>query len=94
MQKTLDNLIYNGERPPAMDWTKFEQELNVAFAAYVKSENREVYSNKMKLQILQDKIKCDELLPVNSALLMAMSSKPNYAYEEAMAVYRAAAMNT
>ena len=38
--KTVDNLIYNGERPPAMDWTKFEQQLNAAFATYVKSEKR------------------------------------------------------
>jgi murein L,D-transpeptidase YafK len=76
-----------------MDWTKFEQELNDAFAAYVKTEKRVVHSDQMKLSILQDKIKCDALLSVNSALQVAMSSNPNYTYDEAMADYRAAAMN-
>jgi hypothetical protein len=37
-KKTLDNLIYTGERPPNMTWTKFEQQLNTAFAIYVKVE--------------------------------------------------------
>ena len=39
-KKILDNLIYQGERPPTMDWTKFEQQLDSAFAAYVRKEKR------------------------------------------------------
>ena len=66
-KKILDNLIYNGERPPTMDWIKFEQQLNSAFAAYVRNEKREVHSNDMKITILQDKIKCDDLISVNAA---------------------------
>ena len=31
-KRTLDNLVYTGERPPQMYWTKFEQQLNTAFA--------------------------------------------------------------
>ena len=56
----------------------------------MKSENREAYSNKTKLQILQDKIKCNDLKPVNSALQVAMGSNHKYTYDEAMSVYRAA----
>lgn len=33
-----ENMSYQGEKPPAMFWTKFEQKLNTAFAAYVKVE--------------------------------------------------------
>ena len=47
--KTLDNLIYTGERPPNMTWTKFEQQLNTTFAIYVKVKKRVVHSNAMKL---------------------------------------------
>ena len=35
---TLDNLVYTGERPPQMYWTKFKQKLNTAFAIYVKEK--------------------------------------------------------
>jgi hypothetical protein len=76
-----------------MDWTKFERELEAAFATYVRKEKREVHSNDMKITILQDKIKCDELVQVNAALQVAISSNPNYTYEDAMAVYRAASAN-
>jgi hypothetical protein len=76
-----------------MDWTKFERELEAAFATYVRKEKREVHSNDMKITILQDKIKCDELVQVNAALQVAISSNPNYTYEDAMAVYRAASSN-
>ena len=75
-----------------MTWTKFEQDLNTAFATYVKSEKKEVFSNQMKFSYLQDKIKCDTLLSVSSALKVAMSSYPNFTYNEAMKVYRVAVM--
>ena len=35
-KSTLDNLVYTGERPPQMYWTKFEQQFPTAFATYVK----------------------------------------------------------
>ena len=37
-KKALDNLIYTGERPQNMYWTKFEQDPNTDFATYVKVE--------------------------------------------------------
>ena len=42
-KRALDNLVYTGERPPQMYWTKFKQQLNTAFATYVKVEGRKVH---------------------------------------------------
>ena len=60
-KKTVDNLVYTGERPPQMYWTKFEQQLNTTFATYVKVEKRIVHSDIMKLTHLMTRVKCDSL---------------------------------
>ena len=89
-KKTLDNLIYTGERPPSMHWTKFEQQLNGAFATYMKVEKQIVHSNQMKLLFLVDKVKCDILNPVTTALSVTISNNKNFTYNEALKVYKAA----
>ena len=88
-KKTLDNLIYMGERPLNMTWTKFEQQLNTAFAIYVKVEKRVVYSDAMKLGFLLDKVKSDTLKHVSAALTVAIKGDKNYTYTKALKVYKA-----
>ena len=89
VKKTLDNLIYNGERHPQMYWTKFEQQLNTAFATYVKVKGRVVHSDTMKLTSLMSKVKCDSLSVVTAALTVAIQGNPNYNYASALKVYKA-----
>lgn len=57
----LENLFYSSEKPPHMDWTDFECQLNGAFAALDKHEGRAVYSNEMKLRLLMSKIMAPNL---------------------------------
>ena len=61
-------MVYTGERPPQMYWTKFEQQLNTAFAKYVKLVGRIVHLDIMKLTHLMTKVKCDSLNAVTAAL--------------------------
>ena len=88
-KKTIDNLIYTGERSSNMTWTKFEQQFNTAFAIYVKVEKRIVHSDAMKLGFQLDKVKCDILKPVSAALTIAIEGDKNYTYAKALKVYKA-----
>ena len=70
-RKTLDNLVYTGERQPQMYWTKFEQQLMTAFTTYVKVKGRIVHSDMMKLTHLMIKVKCHSLNAVTAAITVA-----------------------
>ena len=59
--EVIDSLFYAGEKKPHMWWEEFEKQLTAAFAAYDKKENRQVYSDKMRLRILIKKINADFL---------------------------------
>ena len=85
-KRTLDNLVYTGEIPPKIYWTKFEQQLNTAFATYVKVEVRIVHSDIMKLTHLMTKVKCDSLNAVTAALTVAIQGNPKYTYAMALKV--------
>ena len=87
-KRTLDNLVYTGEIPPQMYWTKFEQQLNTAFATYVKVEGIIVHSDIMKLSHLMTKVKCDSLNAVTAALTVAIQGNPSYTYAMALTVYK------
>ena len=71
-RETLDNLVYTGERLPQMYWTKSEQQLNTAFATYVKVEGIIVHLDIMKLTHLMTKVKCDSLNAGTAALTVAI----------------------
>ena len=88
-KRTIDHLVYTGARPPQMYWTKFEQQLNTAFATYVRVEGRIVHSYKMKLTHLMNKVKCDSLNTVTAALTVAIQGNPKYTYAMALKVYKA-----
>ena len=79
-KRTLENLVYTGERPPQMYWIKFEQQLNTAFATYVKVEGRIVHLKIMKLTHLMTKVKCDSLNAVTAALTVDIQGNPKYTY--------------
>ena len=87
-EKILNNLVYQGEKPPGMYWAKFEQQLNTAFATYVKVEKRVVHSDSMKLRHLMDKVRCDKLAAVSAAITVAIQSNPDYSYADALKVYK------
>lgn len=92
-KRTLTELFYNGEKKPYMWWTKFEQMLNKAYAAYNKAEGREVYSDGMKLRDLQGKIRADFLQSVKDSIDTAIATSiglPNQQmnYTTAMRLYR------
>ena len=82
-------MVYTGERPPQMYWTKFKQQLNTAFATYVKVEGRIFHSDIMKLTHFMTKVKCDSLNAVTTALTVAIQGNPKYTYEMALKVYKA-----
>ena len=82
-------MVYTGERPPQMYWNKFEQQLNTAFATYVKVEGRIVHSDIMKLTHLMIKVICDSLNAVTASLTVAIQGNPKYTYAMALKVYKA-----
>ena len=92
-KRTLEELFYNGEKKPYMWWTKFEQLMNQAYAAYNKAEGRIVHSEAMKLRDLQAKIKADflqatkETVDTQIAAAVGMSNQL-MTYTVAMQLYR------
>ena len=50
---------YTGEKKPIMWWSLFERRLTNAFQVFDKKEQREVYSDQMKLRSLLGKINCE-----------------------------------
>ena len=88
-ENILNNMSYQGEKPPTMFWRKFEQKLNTAFATYVKVEERIVHSDSMKLRHLMNKVKCEKLSAVSAAIHVSIQSNPHYSYNDALKVYKA-----
>ena len=72
-----------------MHWTKFKQQLNTAFATYVKVEGRIVHLDIMKLKHLMTKVKCDSLNAVTTALTMDIQGNTKYTYAMTLKVYKA-----
>ena len=48
-ERIIETLHYSGEKKPHMWWSEFEIQLDFAFTALQKDENRQVYSERMKL---------------------------------------------
>ena len=85
------DLHYEGEKP-TINWIKFEQLLNTAFATYVKYENREVHSDRMKLKLLIKKVRCPNLASTTSAIISQID-EGSYAYARAIKSYKVALNN-
>ena len=59
-----------------MWWDEFEVRLTNAFSAIDKEENRVVHTDKMKLRLLNKKIKADFLITMKTNIEMQMNITP------------------
>lgn len=90
----IDHMYYNGESAPTMWWTKFEQELNRAFAILDAEAGRVVYTDEQKLRKLQKKIKADFLQQQKINIDAALAHIPmTMQYSTALTIYRNAVRN-
>ncbi|CAJ1955419.1 unnamed protein product [Cylindrotheca closterium] len=81
--------FYEGEKCPAMYWQKFEQILNNAYATMHHEYGRVMYTDIMKLQSLQQRIKADFLSQTKAAIEANMHAIPmTMSYDQAMRMYR------
>lgn len=71
--RTIKEMHYTGEKKPYIWWDEFEKQLRWAFSAYDKREGRVVYSEEMKLRVLNDKIKADFLTATKISLKVEMN---------------------
>ena len=86
---TIENIFYAGESPPNMWWTKFEQELNKAFAVIDAEVGQEVFTYDQKLRKLQKKIKADFLQQQKVGIDASLAMIPmTMTYTTVMAIYR------
>ena len=87
--KILHELHYGGERRPHMWWAEFEKQLTSAFHYYHKHEEREVYSNAMKIRILLRKVHADFLIAHKAAIEKDIGEPNNtVTYESALTTFR------
>ena len=87
--KTIDSLFYNGERKPHMWWEEFEKRLSTAFVIFDKKENRQVYSDEMRLRILCRKVTADFLQNTRTFIEIELSKLPvTMTYNQALANFR------
>lgn len=90
----IDHVYYNGESAPTMWWTKFEQDLNRAFAVLDAEAGRVVYTDEQKLRRLQKKIKADFLQQQKINIDAALAHIPmTMQYSTALTIYRNAVRN-
>ena len=87
--RTIREMHYTGEKKPYMWWDEFEKQLQWAFSAYDKREGRVVYSEEMKLRVLDNKIKADFLTATKSSLKVEMNKVPmTLTFDMALKSYR------
>ena len=76
-ESVIENLYYSGEKPPQMDWTKFEKDLKHAYAIVDRRKQRVVYDDEQKLRSLVTKrIKADFLAPTLAVLEIQLAAIP------------------
>ena len=87
--KIIKDLFYGGEKKPHMWWDEFEKQLCKAFVIYDRRENREVYSDSMKLRILCSKINADFLQHTKASISIALTETPiTMTFAQALAAFR------
>mmetsp|Transcript_12713 Transcript_12713/g.18111 ORF Transcript_12713/g.18111 Transcript_12713/m.18111 type:complete len:460 (-) Transcript_12713:4106-5485(-) len=85
----IDTLFYSGEKKPHMWWEEYEKQITTTLSVYDRKENREVYSDEMKLRILCKKVKADFLQSVRSSISIELSRQPEtLTYNQALATFR------
>ncbi|CAJ1938459.1 unnamed protein product [Cylindrotheca closterium] len=87
-ENIIATLFYAGEKRPAMYWLKFEKILNNAYATRHHKYGRVMYTDVMKLQSLQQRIKADFLSQTKAAIEANMHAIPmTMTYDQAMRMY-------
>ena len=86
--KIIKNLYYMGEKKPHMWWDEFEKQLTFAFTTYDKKEQRNVYSEEMRLRTLCEKVNADFLQMTKSTVMLELSRVPiNMTYNQALSIF-------
>jgi hypothetical protein len=87
--KVIETLFYSGEKKPHMWWDEFEKQLTMSFAVYDKKEQRQVYSDDMKLRILCRKINADFLQSIRTSISIELTRIPvTMTYNQALTTFR------
>ena len=86
----LNDSFYIDEKQ-RMYWTKFQTELDWAFAVYTKRYSRSgqpYHLNEIKMKYLLDKVRANFLESTKSAIKIQMYSNPNYPYAQACLAFK------
>jgi len=84
-EETIQNLYYNGENPPHMYWTKFEQLLNNAYSVMRRKYSAECHPEEMKIRSLLKKIRDPALEHIHPVIIQRQEERSDYTYLHAMA---------
>ena len=88
-ESVIQNLTYTGEKKPHMWWEEFEKKLTMAFTVHDRRENRQVYSNEMKLRLLCKKVTADFLQNTRQIINVEITKIPiAMTYEQALTSFR------
>ena len=81
----IQNSHHNGENPPHMCWSKFEQLLNNAHSVMRRKCGAECHPEEMKVRSLLKKIKDPDLEHIHCAVIQRQMDRPNCTCPQAMA---------
>ena len=88
-EEVIRSLHYSGEKKSHMWWDEFEKRLTHAFTMLDRDEGRSVYSDEMKLRMLNQKINVDFLQPMKSAISIELTRNPvTMTYNQALMTFR------
>ena len=88
-ESVIQHLTYTGEKKPHMWWEEFEKKLTMAFTVHDRRENREVYSNEMKLRLLCKKVTADFLQNTRQIINVELTRIPvTMTYAQALTSFR------
>ena len=90
-REIISNLYYIDEKPKHMWWTKFQTELDWAFATYTKrysTNGRQYHPNEEKLRILLDKVRANYLSNVKAMIKVQTGVNVNYLYSHACLAFK------
>ena len=89
-ERTIQHLYYAGEKKPLMDWSKFEKELNLAFAIMERKYGANSYNNERKLRLLMDKTtRADNISQMRTSIECQLAAIPvTVTYEKGMTSFR------
>ena len=88
-EETIRSLHYSGEKKPHIWWDKFEKKLTFACTIMDKKERMTVYSDKLKLRMLAQKINMEFLLSIKSTVNVELTKLlVTMIYNQALMTFR------